>query len=123
MNKTVTEILKAWYLAHKQAENNSKILLMTTKEIDFGELCAARMSVVFIADKLLYGIGYPMTPNENYPHELIRHLEAKRNESNCICGAYSVRSKKHPECIEKSKEFFVSQGLLMHYIENNLINK
>ena len=118
MNNTTKEILKAWYLAHKHAENNPKILLMTTKEIDFGELCAARMGVIDVSDRLLYNLSL----DKDYPHELIRHLEAKRNESDCSCRYSSIIAKKHPECMEKSKEFFVSQGLLMHYIENNLIN-
>lgn len=118
MNETVKEILKVWYLAHKHANDNPRILRMTTKEYDFSKLCSLRMNEVFFCDGMLYSL---QIKNE-YPHELIRHLEAEKNKSNCECSYYSVMSKKHPECIKKSSEWFGSQRELMQYIENNLIN-
>ncbi len=119
MNNVTKEILRAWYLAHKHAENNPTILLMSTKEISFSNLCAARMSVYFESEKLLFSLPF----NKEYPHELIRHLEAKKNESTCSCGGSSIMKNKHPECIEKSREYSASLKGLMQYIENNLINR
>lgn len=119
MNAIEIEVLKAWYMAHKHVKDNPRILRMTTKEYDFSTLCSLRMNEVSYCDAMLYSLSQ----HNNYPHELIRHLEAEKNKSNCSCNYSSIIAKKHPECIKKANEWFNSQKELMQYIENNLISK
>lgn len=114
IDKEKKQTLIAWYEAHKQTSTNSSLLLLNHTK--FSDLCASRMNVSQIADNMLYAISLE---DEDNPKELTRHLKANQDKS--CCSHISILKDKHPECIEKSNEWFESQKNLLQHIQKYLL--
>lgn len=103
------QILIAWHSAHKQAKNNSSLLLLSDT---FSDLCSIRMQVCSVADSLLYSLS----PDEIYPKPLFEHLKSENDRGCMSCWINSGR-KEHPECEVKIFEWFRSYKALLEYVE------
>jgi hypothetical protein len=111
MDEITKAILVAWYNAHEPFNDNSSSAINT--HVLFSNLCSARMSVISVTEDMLYGLYI----DENYPKELKRHLTANKNKGCSRCMFSSNKEANHPECNEKSNEYFRSKEQLIIYVE------
>ena len=112
MNETTKEILKIWQKSDELAQGNTSLLLQNSDF--FSDLCAARMDVCTIAEKMLYNLP---VDNISYPKELTRHLKANADKGCRACWLSSFRETNHTECKDKIHEWFDSKSELLMYIE------
>jgi hypothetical protein len=109
LSVTNKHILLAWYSAHKQAANNSELMILNAEL--FTVLCGERMDVCGVADRLLYSLSL----NVSYPAPMLRHLLAEKNKACMSCQISSNIEANHPECQEKNKEWFESKRELFKF--------
>jgi hypothetical protein len=119
MDTRLKEILINWKQCKDLNSDNTTLLLNNVP--DASKICSLRMSLLEYSQIELYSLSLDILALENnYPKELIDHLEAAKDNSKiCSCWGSSIRGE-HPECDKKKKRYFDTEKVLLKWIKDNL---